>query len=544
MISSLLAAATLYVASKTNETHLTESYAFLMTIMLLIFSVLYGLRNWLNEPVVTLEPIVKTEYGQLIGNPRFDPYVGIIGTVSLANGETAEIVVNPEWWRFLPETVTNMSQKETVVSTSRIGSCATEPSNMCCIQLESGVIVGIATRVAFGSSTSLLTCWHVLAAHAHEDLYLCKNGLRIKMEKTWEMNLCCKDDDLDIVLLQVPIEIWSKLGVKKSTIGVARGKSAVTAFGARTSSQYMSSVGTGVVEPRKLNMIHTCSTQVGWSGTPIFHNGKIVALHRGFNKRGVSNNATILWPLIYSCETEYEDAVYRRGEEEELDFRAEPFDEYEVHGMGTLKVGTGEYIVQAFKSHAEELRESESALRSGGRKTWHDYAEEDEFEYYDSMETTFDLESHLNCQQAEEKSLPPLSSSATTNGVNLESSNQPECHSLQWDSRVLNLEKLVEHLTTLSSLCLEASSLNSKNIVGLTEALKLKELPSCTKPQDLRKQAPQTTYRQQWKPLSKNTPGQNAGESLLPNGTTLQSKAKSRRSAKRRSTQKPRQESH
>lgn len=453
------------------ETNLREITLLKIQVAIVLLSTgLYTWQTWREAVPVSQEPEVLQKYGQLIGEPRLDPVAGIVAT-AIVNGKTVEILIQPKWWEYLGDSKIIKSQQETTVVSSPVSSVpkGKEPGSLVCLQRLDGVVVGMASRAKIGSRTVLLTNFHVLKKHS--ELFICKNGQRVKVEQSWPAEAWCGDVSVDFVALRVPDKVWSKLGVSSSAVRPLVGCQAVTCYGAHSSEKFLASTGLAMLA-KGLTARHSCSTVTGWSGSPLYSKGSIVALHRGFHELGVSNNATLINTLLTTEETTFAEGEIKEIDEAEGEFRS-GFTDYEVGGRGTYAVGDSEYYVK----HYEEYKPL-----NGGR-LWADIAEEEDFDFFDTMETLVDQP--LNGPQAVSECSPPSVNLESTSGKSRSVSLQTECPSLSLEDRVCVLEKLAEQ-TIQSSLKLhELCSQNFKTLVGLNAELERKLIRSSSKQADI-----------------------------------------------------------
>jgi len=212
---------------------------------------------------------------------------------------------------------------------------------------------------------------------------------------------------------------------------------------------------------------HNCSTVAGWSGSPLFHKGVVVGLHRGFHEVGVSNNATLVETILSTAESPLEEGAIREIDEAEGEFRT-GFVEYEIGGRGTYSVGESEFF-----------RPRKNWAPKAG-VYWADVIDETEEEFYDTMETVLDDEP-LNGLEAVSACSPPSLGSEDMSGRNLSVSQEVACPSMSLDGRVCVLEKLVEQLILSSSRTLELTSQNSEILAGLNAERVRNSIPSSSK---------------------------------------------------------------
>lgn len=520
---------------------------------------------WLNWRRVYLEkePILAESWVELIGDPKFDPERGIYGTVLIGDA-THRVVIQPKWWTFLSSEL-KRSEKEGACDGSPVSAVKTgqEPKFVVVLQNAFGETKGLGSRIRIGKKDILLTSYHVL--ECSDELFIAKYnvnenvGMRVALDPKWQKNFYCKDNEVDIVAIEVPSQVWSKLGVSIGSVKPATTtRRPICVYGASSSKAFRCSSGMG-------NLVHgftgehTASTTGGWSGSPIVSGGFIIGVHRGSNATKANvNRYTVMHPsFLHSPETMYDDGYVREIDDEEISARPYEFDEYYVHGRGVVKVAQAEYAVR--KGVSPQLRkEFEQRREKFVRPEWVD---EDDDAFFDTSAADFlsdvsfkwkgteegvpDVapESHLNSSGAAAECSPPCESLEGISGKTPVSSETTECLSLSVAGRLSSLEKLVEQLLASMQLLQENVSQNSKNLIGLNVEAVRSLTPSSSKPQDSDPPKLPTDSKKVWKALPVTTPESSKDPVLEATGSQTGLKPRSRRSRRKRSAKTPPQES-
>nr|UHS71651.1 MAG: polyprotein P2a [Sobemovirus sp.] len=520
------------------------SSAMMGTALILGWQLLCVLRVWLAT-YLEKEPEAPEDFWvDLNGPPKFDPTRGVYGE-AMIDGKVHRIVIQPDYWPLLKSPI-KIDSNEAAVANSVVSKVAPgkEPGSLVCIQAKDGKTLGMASRVHCGSQTVLITSAHVLKAGRIADIYLAKysaaskEGKRLLMDPTWPAEYVSCDKEVDIVAIQVPARYWSLLGVTAAKVKAPSVKTPVLAFGGTSSSGLFSSQG--FASPNGgFSIIHSCATQPGWSGTPLYTGSDIVGVHRRWNDIGVSNIATNLIPFHSPCESsENGERGAHAIDEEEWESRDGVPNDVMIAGRGRFKTLEDEYSYRD-----EHPLAYERLKKSKGQVTWFDMMDE-EMDWDIRAETITEVEIPLNCQEAVSACSPPSSQCQESSGAVEKSSAPPECPSLTVENRMLNLEKLLEHqLTNSASLQNQIFTL-SQTLAGLLGVRKQNELVFFSKPDDSAQQKNQTTSTERAESSKGNTPDQNSepasGETL---GKPKASKRKSKKSLKGTSSGTPAQES-
>jgi hypothetical protein len=117
---------------------------------------------------------------------------------------------------------------------------------------------------------------------------------------------------LDLAAIEVPDEFWCVLGVKAaSASGNYPENSSVTLYGwdANVAS---SSVGPAKEASDLLGLDYWASSIEGWSGTPLFNQGKVVGVHRGHRVNSDANHGVMIHPFIGGAETPHRGSAWRQ----------------------------------------------------------------------------------------------------------------------------------------------------------------------------------------------------------------------------------------
>lgn len=515
--------------------------AIALLVLQLMWIGLFALLEWRRDLTEVEPEVPEEEWNTFTGSPQFHPAHGIYLNVFIAD-RFHKVVVNPDYWQFLPKI--QMDQKEAMVRSSPMGSVPTgkEPGSLVCIQDQAGNAVGMGVRVHCGSETVLLTSYHVLKSGKLIDLYLAKYseaakaGLRAKLEREWKTAYVSGHKTLDIIAVSVPPRVWSALGVKASVVDTVRGRLPVTVYGAKSTKSFFSSMGF-VSHKEGFELQHSCSTEPGWSGSPLFYKDRVVGIHRRWDKIGESNVATLISPFHNDTESsECIGSCVRELEEEELAYR-EGYEQVLVDGRAVYLISADEYA-------RKEIGEQSRRLRSGrARGSWADEVEEDDFTWDGRMEASIEVipqEMPLNYQKAASACSPPHTTSEATNGVTGTSSPRAECRSLDAESRLATLEKLVEKQLAEHARTQRNISQLSQTLVGLSAALKPSSGACSSKQDGSGKQNPPPTSLEQSVTSYESTQG-SAKEpaSKAKPGKRKKSKGKSSKSAPEKSSGTP-----
>lgn len=539
------------------------------SLLIVVLMLQYVWLSW-QKVQIELEP-VKTEcWGEMLGDPEFDPVKGIVASV-LHGTDTIKVVIQPKWWPYFSSDVLR-SEKEGSCSGSPVSliEAGKEPNYLVVIQDENGFTKGMASRAVIGGNDVMLTAFHVI--DTAEKLYISKYSLNEKAGKrveidflNWKLDFFSKDSRIDIASIFVPQKVWSSLGVKSVRVKVpTTGRKPVQLFGADSSSRCKSSVGLGTFVS-EFTGEHTATTTKGWSGSPVISNGFIIGVHRGVDIDKInSNKFTIIHPSFFpsGVETMYDYGHIRELDDEQFESRETEFSEAFLHGRGKISFNESEFSLDArkkpqYQPKGHDWREAEfedddffedkeflksvkrdfGAESGGGPPT-----QVDDLPYGFSVpRARRDAEGYsLNGVRAEKvQSSPPCIPSVAT-PLQVDDRLEPlGCPSLTLESRVSNLEKLLEPLLVSVQLLQETASLNSKILTGLNAEALRNSIPSSSKLPDSKRLNNPSTSGKQSSNLSKSTlelPKETVSKEI---GTQQPSKPKSKRSRRRKSKGTP-----
>lgn len=509
-----------------------------------ILAPLFGWLGW-RRLTPELEPQPQIKWGELTGDPQLDPEKGIYAN-ALVGTEIVRVLIQPKWWQYLPPTV-ERGEQEALMDGSNINSVSEgkEPSFLVVIQNEQGETKGMGSRVKLRGRDVLLTAFHV--TQSSSKLFIAKYsvneqvGKRIEIQSNWEIDCYSPDPHIDIVAVCVPSKVWSALGVGCGTVcSPNNDKKPITVYGADSSSKIKCTHGVGYVMGR-FTGAHNATTVKSWSGSPIISGNKVIGVHRGSSCRQNANRFSVLHPLITegNQESMYDHGYYREIEEEEIAFREETFEPVFIRGRGAARVSNNEYFRDNLATHAK----IENKLRNSGIILWADMdPDADDDMFFEGKESQPDED--LNSKRAVSGlSSPPSNKSVGTSTPPLSQSDLKECHSLSLESRVLNLEKLLELSLTQHSKLEESILLLSKTMTGLSAAVERNSIPSSSKPPDSKPPSPPPTSKKPPETSSKSTPKPAYVPVSKETGTSVPLKRASRRSRKKSSKGTPLQES-
>jgi hypothetical protein len=157
-----------------------------------------------------------------------------------------------------------------------------------------GKIIGMASRVIFQGQTCLMTNAHVWqhVINSSSNCLIEHKGITTPA-LAWDGLLYSGKEDLDVVLIKVPDQVWSLLGnPTPRKLGAFRRNASVMVYGF-VKNQLNSSSGRAFVSDKYLQLYHACSTDYGFSGTPIFMGNVIVGIHIGIAPCKTLNKGTV-----------------------------------------------------------------------------------------------------------------------------------------------------------------------------------------------------------------------------------------------------------
>jgi len=559
-----------------------------MTLLaVLVWIVAYIWQTWLRWTVKVSEGPAPQETLANVVSMHLDPIKGLV--MNVLHGDTViPTLVNPMYWHFLPSPVLSREDKtECSIAHSPLMKVQSnsEPTSLVGISNEKE-IVGFGARVKFEGKTYLLTAYHVWFGKSAK-LFLAKGDIQTEVPCDLGVTYGCENLAVDFVMVDVPDNIWARLGVKAVGMSTMEKRSVVTAYGGDSMKALTCSSAIANKGEYSHDIVHGCTTTHGWSGTPLYYKGVVVGIHTGYLEFGKSNRGVNVGLLLVENknETVYSEITNTRIDPDEAESRGYEFLEVDIIGRGRLGIGRGEYyhlepphsrpfetadrITRLYGSHDNYNR----SVRERGGVVWADLETTKSNTPEDLLQvlprtsarlipTLETSKSHLNFQGAESIStlpnplgyalanglprkslLPPSLSLETTNGSASQlKSETRECLSPLLEDRVLNLEKVIERLCLMQSSLPTTSSQNSKALIGPSEAQKPNLGPSSSKPVGSRRQRRRKTSSQpvEQSPNAILVPNPTPA-SVEKNGTVKKSGRRSRKSAKAVSTQKPHQ---
>lgn len=559
-----------------------------MCLSTLVMSALFVWQLWLRWTVkVSDGPSAKDIYAEVIG-VRLDPAKGLVMDV-YDDGRIVPTLVNPQYWNLLPSSVVSKSDG---LETPVLGNMLTdvksgcEPSSLVCLS-DGEHVVGMGSRIKYMGRTYLLTANHVWNGNSAK-MFIAKHGIQVEVSLEAPISFGSTDLRVDFVLVEIDLKVWSRLGVSAANLSIMEKQSIVTIYGGTDTLKLTCSSGRANKGEYSHDIIHTCTTVSGWSGSPLYHKGSIVGIHAGSKTLGVVNRGVnvgmiLAMPISHKLETVFSEISNTRINEDEAYDRDYDFIDVEIIGRGRIGIGRGEFYIpdpRRIERDLDTIHQFEEGVRTSGKTLWaddlsgdtvwnplDDIARDPFFSSYRSnletlprhlkassakaeapkMRTLEAKESHLNYQRVEApvKRSPPSSLLESTNGTSVNNLPPQECQCLKLADRVSNLEKLIEKLLVLQSSPQPRSSQNSQISDGPSEAPKPNSDPSCSRPAATKKPRHRKTSGKPVTPLSGNIQKQEP-EPVCEGkiGTTATSRRRLRRSAKATSTSKPPPVSH
>lgn len=512
-------------------------------------------QNWLDRRYVERVDEIKSERVEVLGQPRFDVNHGIVLDIP-SEGIGKFVVLEPSWWHLLSPSsfpaVSRDKEEEALISTSMVCKVSNDavPACVVVIKNQDSRVVGMGSRVSVGKKTFLLTAHHVWDGNSTE-LWLCRNGKKILLPDSLEIEVGSSTLGYDSVFVDIPLGVWAKLGVKAAPLKALPKQSIVTVYGGDSSESMFCSTGKARYTTKVGQLEHTASTIKSWSGSPLISKGVVVGIHLSCKKVGETNGGyspIYLWEFNQD-ETEWGDVGVTEVSLEEVERRFEPFDEVELFS----RKGGKQHILVGNKEFALNLnRDGGKASQLGPR--WADQGDDGD-EFFDDLSFLEDIkrknasletvEEHLNLERAAapvKGCLPPSYPSVGTS-LNKAANKVRECPSLMLASHLSNLEKQSKPPLQKQSARQAKPSPNCKIIPGPKEGLKQNGNPSSSKQAASDQPKPLQDLMKQFNILQDAIRRFQVNEALGgENGTFKKSKKRSRKSRKR-STDKPAPES-
>lgn len=202
-------------------------------------------------------------------------------------------------YQFNPSSATVFqSSKEMAVPGSLPMPVSSWPAGLVAIRAD-GKRSSMGCRITLGSSTYLLVARHALRGASGSSLTIGTGSVELPMSRDWPVCAYSPSGSLDFCLIEVDKQAWSVLGVKALKMTHTTSGS-VTTYGVDSSGRLNSSLGSVRRDKSKpFGLLHTASTEPGWSGTPLINSGGIVGWHTGAGETSLpSNVATSVAALL------------------------------------------------------------------------------------------------------------------------------------------------------------------------------------------------------------------------------------------------------
>lgn len=192
--------------------------------------------------------------------------------------------------------------------------CKEWPKGLVIVRNHLGHTLGMGFLQIFGGKWMLGTAAHV-AVRAKHGMVLSAGveGLKhVQISKDAKIGMW---SNADVVLIEVPANTASTLGVTKVTMDKTPARDLpVTTYGF-VNGRFVSALGLMGRPTGRFGFEHSCSTIAGFSGTPLYRDGKIVGIHS--RASGTQKNFGLsLDFLVSSKETPDKTKRYLREQEE------------------------------------------------------------------------------------------------------------------------------------------------------------------------------------------------------------------------------------
>lgn len=240
-------------------------------------------------------------------------------------------------------------------------------------------VIGQGCHVRIGSESFLLTASHVLgAARGMVDLkVVSSSGRAFELDRAWTLQYYSQN--LDIVLMEVPVSMWSRIQVPAAKVGLPSVGSVVTVFSPPRAEEITPrrSVGCVVHGKPAFELRYQASTEAGTSGAPLlstsFAGTKVIGVHLRADYARNQNVGVSLEPLLLVLGRKESTPPLRSRTYEEdfhlFDVPDEDLEEIDIYADGvTWKMGRATKRIQ-FRRDAEYL---------AGRVSWADMVEDEE----------------------------------------------------------------------------------------------------------------------------------------------------------------------
>lgn len=195
------------------------------------------------------------------------------------------------------------SRKEMAVPGSLPMPVSVWPQGLVAIRAD-GKRSSMGCRIKVGTTSYLLIAAHSLRGASGSSLSLTNGALELPMNKDWPVFAYSPSRSLDFCLIEVDKQAWSVLGVKALNINPTTSGS-ITTYGVDFAGRLNSSLGSVRRDMSKpFGLVHTASTEPGWSGTPLLNSGGVVGWHTGAGESNLpSNVATSVAAIVAATNT-------------------------------------------------------------------------------------------------------------------------------------------------------------------------------------------------------------------------------------------------
>lgn len=383
-----------------------------LTLAILIFSIDYFVKQYLwtksNNWRIREVPVNVTNVEQVNGVVHYDlttRYVFVPGLNLRVNiGNISELTPGMEL-------NTTPVRKEAALVTSKIEP-AVHRSFLVAIEAlaadGSSHHFGMGSRVKFRGKDVLLTAAHVL-----ENLALTADTMLLVNHKRVSIQLKLSDikveafSSCDWLAISIDQRFWSRLGVTQATIAYPMDGSGCATYGYFNGAQCASF---GTLRRDSYPFVsHSCSTLVGWSGTPVLNmRGQIMAIH--VESKDSKTNRAVTLPISTESEWKHEDYELQQYDVTDLeDVGVEYYDgEYrsvKMKGKRGVRIDYFKDYVYAkdksnpnFSNIAEDDNIDIGKLKTKGPISWGEYMNlRDELHYDKYEEQAHFKESPLAC---------------------------------------------------------------------------------------------------------------------------------------------------
>jgi len=365
----------------------------IMTFIWIFFAIFSGIRHlirWLRNRLkakrLVGDVVVETEPPVIVGDSWHlytDPLTSTqsFQIEAVVNGERVRITVPPgtsvpplnNTPAAVPDGLERAVHNNPVLKTEL-------PKGHVCFRNADGKVIGMGCRVKVGKATYVLTARHVL--HALKNVYnpkLSSAKKQVPMQPDWKV--VTYSNEADFALLHVPDEFWPFLEVAALDLGSLGLNESVHAVGPLGTGF---GIAYGTVDPslsKNLNLYHSISTDVGWSGAPIISGRAVVGLHLGFNKDDPTTplNRGLSTSFLVNTKLDSETSFQRESPWKQRMFiedRLEDPDEYFDYRTGKGKIR----VASKGSRFSKSLKDPYGGFQSATGMNWRDIPTDDELD--------------------------------------------------------------------------------------------------------------------------------------------------------------------